>query len=260
MKLRAVILDWAGTTVDFGCLAPVVVLEEIFARAGVPLKREEARHAMGTPKKDQIRAISRLPRVAEAWRAAHGASPVERDVEELYASFIPAQIDCIERHSSVIRGVPEAVAQMRARGLSIGSTTGYTREMLDRILPVAAVGGYAPDFTITPDEAGGGRPAPWMCFELMRRMNVYPPRACVKIGDTAVDIEEGRNAGMWTIGITATGNEVGLTEAEFNAIPASERARRTAQAEMVLLEAGADFIAASVLDAVRYLDEIDQRV
>src|SRR6266545_428692 len=107
--IKAVIFDWAGTTVDYGCQAPVVVLGTIFAQAGVPLRPSEQRHAMGLPKKDQIREISRLTRVAEVWKSVHGASPAEPDIDRLYAEFIPAQLSSIEQYSDVIGGVCEVV-------------------------------------------------------------------------------------------------------------------------------------------------------
>jgi phosphonoacetaldehyde hydrolase len=219
MKIRAVIFDWAGTVVDYGCQAPVVVLEQIFAKRGVQLEPSESRHAMGLLKRDQIRQILRLPRVAMAWRKANGLEPDEHDVHALFESFIPLQADCIEEYSDVIEGVPELVEKLRSAGVRIGSTTGYTRPMLSRLLAKAARQGYAPDSIVTPDETSGGRPAPWMMFENMRRLGVYPPSACVKVGDTPSDIQEGLNAGVITIGVSDSSSEASLH--------GSERARAT---------------------------------
>jgi phosphonoacetaldehyde hydrolase len=208
MKPKAVIFDWAGTVVDYGCQAPVVVLDRIFAAAGVPLEGTESRHAMGLLKKDQIREICRLPRVASAWQAKFGAPPDEAAIERLFADFVPTQLACIEEYSNVIEGVPAIVASLRGKGARIGGTTGYTRPMLDLVIPKAQAQGYAPDFAITPTETAGlGRPLPWMIFEVMRRLDVYPPAAVVKVGDTPSDMQEARNAGVWAIGVVASSNE-----------------------------------------------------
>jgi phosphonoacetaldehyde hydrolase len=201
MRIRAVIFDWAGTVVDFGCHAPVVVLKEIFARRGVELSPEESRHAMGLLKIDQIRAILQLPGVRRTWLAEHGREPEEGDARELFDSFIPLQMDCIEAYSDVIPGVPELVENLRSAGIKIGSTTGYTRPMLDRLLPKAASQGYAPDCIVTPDQVGKGRPHPWMIFENLRCLDVYPPGACVKVGDTECDMQEALNAGLIAVGV-----------------------------------------------------------
>ena len=241
--LKAVIFDWAGTTVDFGCEAPPAVLKRIFAEVGVPLEPIESRHAMGLLKKDQIRAICGLPRVSTAWREVHGAEPVERDVARLFQSFIPMQLECVEQYSDVIAGVPEVVARLRAKGIGIGSTTGYTRAMLDLVVAKAARQGYAPDCHLTPDETDGiGRPAPWMIFECLRRLNVYPPSHCVKVGDTPSDMEEGRNAGLKTIGVVKSGNEAAAHGED-------EAARR-------LLHAGADILVATAADLEPALDTL----
>lgn len=210
MKIRAVVFDWAGTVVDYGCNAPPAALHRIFALRGVELRPAEARHAMGLLKADQIREIARLERVRQAWRGANGADPDEQDVQDLFQKFIPLQMEVIEEHSTVIAGVPELVDNLRCAGIRIGSTTGYTRAMLDRILPAAAKQGYAPDCIVTPDEVGAGRPKPWMIFENLKRLDVYPPSACIKIGDTVSDVDEAINAGLIPWGVSDSSNEAVL--------------------------------------------------
>lgn len=258
--LKAVILDWAGTVVDFGCHAPVTILQELFSNHGVPISTEEARRAMGLLKKDHIRSILVLPRVSETWAIRHGARPGEKQVEILFAEFTPMQIATLAEYSDVIEGVPEAVAAIRERGLAIGSTTGYTRPMLDVILPRAAAQGYVPDASVTPDEAGGGRPAPWMCWRNLQQLMVFPPASCVKIGDTPSDMEEGVNAGMWTIGIVDSGNEIGLRPAEWSALSRDSRDHRRAQARHRLQKAGAHYVANTLGEAVVLMDRLEQRL
>ncbi|MBY0507610.1 MAG: phosphonoacetaldehyde hydrolase [Bryobacteraceae bacterium] len=256
MKLRAAIFDWAGTTVDYGCFAPVRVLEEVFAAAGVPITAAEARASMGLAKHDHIRSIVREPRVAEAWRKKHGVAPGDAEAVRLYEHFVPLQSARVAGDSAVIPGAAAVVARLRDRGLRIGSSTGYTRAMLDLVLPGAAAAGYAPDTSVTPEEAGGGRPAPWMLFENLRRLGVYPPRACVKIGDTVSDMEEGVNAGMWTVGVVDSGNEIGLTPAGFAALSEAERAAVRAPAAERLRAAGADFIVQDLSELEAVLEQL----
>jgi phosphonoacetaldehyde hydrolase len=258
--LQAVILDWAGTTVDFGSLAPVAALQRVFETSGVPVTVAEVREHMGTLKKDQIRSICAGNRVATAWTARHGHAPAESDVERLFAEFLPQQSDILAEFSAPIPGVPETVDAWRAEGLRIGSTTGYTRALLDVVLPAASAQGYSPDASVTPDEVGGGRPKPFMCYRNAILLGAYPLWHCVKIGDTPSDIAEGLNAGMWTIGITATGNEVGLSQAEWDALPAEERCQREKEAAGRLTGAGAHFTAPSLAACGGILEEIERRL
>lgn len=254
------ILDWAGTAIDFGSLAPVAALQRVFATAGVPITIAEAREHMGVLKKDQIRSICALPRVSAAWAAGYGNPPGEGDVERLFTEFLPRQSEILAQYSQPIPGVVDTIAAWKRDGLRIGSTTGYTRALMDVVMPVAAAAGYAPDASVTPDEVGEGRPKPFMCYRNAILLGVFPLWHCVKIGDTASDMAEGRNAGMWTIGISATGNEIGLSREEWEALPPEVQVERERRAAERLIAAGAHFTATSLAACSAILAEIDRRL
>ncbi len=258
--LRAVILDWAGTTVDHGSLAPVEALRGVFAENRVEITPAEAREHMGVLKKDHIRSILSIDRVAREWMRMHGQTPAETDVERLFTEFLPKQAEILTRFSEPIDGVCEATARWKRDGLRIGSTTGYTRALLDIVSAAAARHGFSPEVSVTPDETGAGRPAPFMCYRNAIELQVYPLWACVKIGDTPSDIAEGQNAGMWTIGITRTGNEVGLSKVELDALSQADRAEVERRARGRLRVAGAHYIAESVAECDPLLLEIDRRM
>lgn len=259
-KLQAVIFDWAGTTVDHGSLAPVRALTQVFAAHGLAISDEQARRDMGLLKKDHIERILRSPEVTERWAQLHKRCPSPEDLDRLFAEFAPLQMQCLAEHSRLISGAAEVTARLRARGLKIGSTTGYTRSMLDLLAELAAEHGYAPDISLSPDDVGGGRPKPWMCYRLGLEFRLPSSAACVKIGDTPVDIAEGRNAGMWTIGVSATGNEVGLSEEDLAALSDDDRARRLTHARANLLAAGAHYVVDGVAQCEGTLDEIERRL
>jgi phosphonoacetaldehyde hydrolase len=258
--IRAVILDWAGTTVDHGSLAPVRVLQEVFAARGVPISEEEARRDMGVLKKDHIRKILFAPDISARWSKSAGRQPTEADVESLFAKFIPLQLECLPKYSTVIDGVAETVARLRKRGIKIGSTTGYTRAMLDLVREAASKQGYAPDCAVAPDDVGAGRPHPWMIFANAIRMQVEPLESIVKIGDTAVDIEEGLRAGVWTIGVARTGNMVGLSADELAAPAPADKTARVENARRQLAAAGAHEVIDAVAECERALDAIEVRM
>src|SRR5215472_14651670 len=127
--LKAVLLDWAGTTMDYGCLAPAVVFIEVFKRQGVEITIEEARAPMGTHKKVHIHQISKIDRVSKRWEQTHHHKPNEDDVEAMFREFVPLQLECLAHYADLIPGTLETVADCRRRGFKIGSTTGYTGEM-----------------------------------------------------------------------------------------------------------------------------------
>jgi phosphonoacetaldehyde hydrolase len=247
-RLNMIVLDWAGTTVDYGSIAPVKTLTELFARAGMPIIESEARRDMGLPKKDHIRNIL---------LARNGN---EDGLDELYRDFIPLQFACLADYSTVIPGVPEAVERFRQRDLKIGSTTGYTRAMLDILVEQSAQAGYRADCSLTPEDAGAGRPHPFMMYSLAIRLQTYPMAEVVKVGDTPVDILEGLNAGAWSVGVAKTGNMIGLSQQAFEALPLPEQAHRLQHARTQLAEAGAHYVVDSVAELDRVLDDINERL
>lgn len=258
--LKAVILDWAGTTVDYGSCAPAMAFVEVFERHGVPISVDEARSPMGKPKWNHIQAILRLTPVAQRWEQVHGAPPGEADVESLYRDFIPLQVSALAEHAALIPGTLEAVQAFRRMGLKIGTTTGYTREMMDVLVPLATAQGYHPDSVVHGSDVPAGRPAPWMALLSAMEMGVYPMEAIVKVGDTLPDIEEGLNAGMWTVGVALTGNEIGLQEAVVRQLPPAVLQERLEQAYQRLHRAGAHAVVDGIWEVPGALESIADRL
>jgi len=254
------VLDWAGTTVDFGSLAPARTLQKLFAGSGITLTESETRQHMGLPKKEHIRGILSMAQVGNAWLELRGRIPGNADVDELYSEFIPLQISCLAEYSGLIPGVVEAIQSFRQRGLKIGSTTGYTRAMLDLLVEKSAKDGYSPDCSLTPEEVGAGRPFPFMMYESAVRLQIYPLAAIAKIGDTSADIQEGLNAGAWSIGVAGTGNKIGLSLEEFLALSEAEKESRLTDARSELRDAGAHYVVDTLAEVHAVLDDIDTRL
>lgn len=259
-RLKALVLDWAGTTVDFGSLAPARTMERLFSTRQIALSGAEARQHMGLPKKEHIRGILSIPRVVDTWRETHGDEPNDATIDEMYAQFIPLQFSCLADYSAVIPGVPAMMEDFRRRGLKIGSTTGYTRAMLDLLIATSASAGYAPDCSLTPEEVGAGRPHPFMMYACAIRLQIYPMASMAKIGDTPADIHEGLNAGAWSIGVAGTGNMIGLSRDDFHSLPQAERESRLVQARAELQQAGAHYVVDSLAEVGPILDDIDARL
>ena len=258
--IKAVVLDWAGTTVDYGSIAPAVVFVEAFKHAGVDISMAEARGPMGMSKKDHIRAIMHMPRVMSAWTDAHGRAPRDEDVERVYAQFTAMQMRVLTQYADLIPGTMEAMLYFRSRDIRVGSCSGYTRAMMDVLVPAAAQLGFRPDTVVAGDEVPAGRPAPWMALENAKLLGVYPMEAIVKIGDTIADVEEGLNAGMWTIGLAKTGNVMGLSLAELEDMPEAEVRSRLDAANGVLASAGAHYVVDGIGDVPPVVEEIERRL
>lgn len=258
--IKAVLLDWAGTTMDFGCMAPAVVFVEVFKRQGVPITMEEARVPMGAHKRVHIKRITELDSVRRRWQEKHGRLPTDADVDAMFTEFVPLQVECLSDYSKLIPGTLPIIAKLRNRGYKIGSTTGYTTEMMKVNLADAAKQGYKPDSTVCASDVPAGRPYPFMCLQNAINLAVSPVEACVKIDDTRPGVEEGLNAGMWTIGLAISGNEIGMPLKEWKKLPKAEQERLREAAYTRMYQSGAHYVVDSIADIMPCIDDIEARL
>jgi len=259
-NIKAVIFDWAGTIIDYGCIAPTQVFIEVFSKRDIFISMEEARGPMGLAKKDHVRELCKLDTVQKQWMSEYGRIPSENDVDVIYEDLEPALAKLVANYCEPIPGAVELINSLKEQGIKVGSTTGYVAGMMNTILPIVTVYGLVPDAVVNSSEVPAGRPAPWMIYRNCEKMNVFPLYQTVKIGDTVADMQEGINAGMWTIGLTKSGNEIGLSQAEVEKADPIWLAEKIAFAGKKLLNAGADYVAEGVWDCWQILEEIDSRI
>jgi phosphonoacetaldehyde hydrolase len=189
--VRLVVFDWAGTTVDYGSFAPVAAFMQAIRANGVELTPEETRGPMGLHKRDHIRALFQLESVRTQWQSSHNSNWIEDDVDAIYNSFMPIQIEKAQELADLIPGVRDCFEALKERGILIGTSTGYPRSVAQPVIEAAAKQGYRPDSNVCADEVPQARLAPWMIFRNMEQLGVSPPSAVLKVGDTVPDIHAG---------------------------------------------------------------------
>ena len=245
---EAIFFDWAGTTIDFGSCAPASVFMEIFRQRGVEIAVAEAREPMGLAKRAHIEAITRMPRVCEQWMATHGQAPNDGDVQAMYDDFLPLQKEALARGSELIPGTAKVVDDCRSLGIKIGSSTGYTRELMDVVAPLAAQAGYQPDAIVCSDEVPTGRPAADMNLRLAELLGVQDMTRVLVVDDTVVGIEAGLATNSPTLAFTDSGNAMGLTYAEWSQLDESQRSAKRSPIESMFREAGAAYTLPTISD------------
>jgi phosphonoacetaldehyde hydrolase len=260
MHLKAIIFDWAGTVVDFGCLCPVGAFQAAFQEKGIALSAEDIRQFMGIHKREHILAILSLPAVVAGWQVMHGRSPDAQDVDSLYHLAERRMLETVAESATLTPGVADVLALAQKQSLKIGSTTGYTSPLMERLVPAAAERGYAPEFWIASDQVPQGRPWPWMIFKNMERLRVCPPSAVVKVGDTVADVDEANHAGVWSVSVVESSSLVGKSEADLAALPEKERHRITQRAAKKLADAGAHFVIKNLSELAATIEQIEKRL
>ncbi|MDP9901790.1 phosphonoacetaldehyde hydrolase [Variovorax ginsengisoli] len=259
-RLSAVVFDWAGTILDFGSCAPMGAFVRLFEKFGIALTIDEARGPMGMAKWDHIHALGQLPRIAAQWQQRYGKPLTSADVDHLYEVFTPMNAAVVADFAAFIPGAVQVVDALRARGLKIGSTTGYNRPIMDIVTPIAAAGGYVPDNLVCAGDLAAGRPSPLMMYRTFADLGVWPPSGVVKVDDTGVGIEEGLHAGTWTVGLAVSGNAVGLPLAQWQALSTERQDALRQAATEKLLASGAHYVIDSVADLLPVIDAIEARL
>ena len=261
-KIEAVVLDWAGTVVDFGSWAPTSIFVEAFKQAyDFDVSLKEARVPMGLGKWDHIKTLGQLPEVASRWQEKFGKPMEDKDVDDIYKTFMPLQKAKVAAFSDPIPGVLDALGVLRERGIKIGSCTGYPREVMDILIPAAEARGYKPDAVVASDDlAAGARPGPWMALQNVIELGVNNVSCCVKVDDSAPGIIEGLRAGMWTVGLSLSGNEAGMTLEEFQNASEATKAKKRRIAEGKLNTAGAHYVIDTIADLPKVITKMEQRL
>ncbi|MBS0474032.1 MAG: phosphonoacetaldehyde hydrolase [Proteobacteria bacterium] len=261
-QLEAVIFDWAGTIVDFGSFAPTQIFVDAFKTAyGFDLSLAEARGPMGLGKWQHIEALGHDPVVGARWQARFGKPMGEADIRHIYETFIPLQVERVGLHSALIPGALQVVQGLRRQGLKIGSTTGYPRQVMERLTALAAEKGYTPDCTVCADDLeAGARPGPWMALDCVRQLRIGAVSHCVKVDDTLPGIAEGLNAGMWTVGLALSGSPAGWTLEEYQAADEAARATVRERVGAEFRAAGAHFVIDTVADLPAVVEDIEHRL
>jgi phosphonatase-like hydrolase len=198
--IELVVFDIAGTTVrDKGSVADAFIAA--FHDFGIGMPAEEVKKVMGYRKMDAIALL--LGKFA----------PAHKDDEELidriHTRFIDTMI-AFYRDDQDLAAFPHAerlFSTLHERGIKIALNTGFTRSITDAILHRLRWDERSSliDQTICSDEVPLGRPHPDMIKTLVRDLEISSVSHVLKVGDTEVDVEEGRNAGCGVVVSVTTG-------------------------------------------------------
>lgn len=260
--VEAVIFDWAGTIVDFGSFAPTTIFVEAFkTEYDFDISLAEARVPMGLGKWDHIQAVGKLESVKQRWFKQFGQAMVNKDIDLIYERFIPLQKAKVVDHVTPILNAVNVVNNLKKQGVKIGSCTGYPRAVMDILIPAAAKYGYQPDCVVATDDLPhGGRPAPHMLLKNVIELGIGNVANCIKVDDSTPGIDEGHNAGMWTVGLLLSGNEAGLTAQQFQDATPEILDNARNKARQVMQKSNPHFLIDTIDDLPAIVTEIEQRL
>ncbi|MFC6322850.1 phosphonoacetaldehyde hydrolase [Companilactobacillus baiquanensis] len=262
--IKAVVFDWAGTTVDYGSLAPVIAFKAAFSDAGIEINDQEIRRDMGITKWDHIGKLLKMPDIFQQWEKEYNRLPDFQDRRRLYEDFQSSLLFYVKDSTSLKPATLDAFNYLKDQGIRVATTTGYTPEMMQLVKDSAFKLGYQPELVLTSDDVDGdGRPSPRMIQKIMNEFGLSDPKELVKIGDTIVDIEEGKNAGVNTIGIVEGSSLMGLSEKEFNSLFDEEKESIRQRVVNEFAKVNADIIInnlSELPDAIKFLNQSEEKI
>ena len=262
--VEACILDWSGTVSDKYVIAPAIAFQQVFSDYGIEVSMEEARVPMGLRKDLHIKKmLLGNNRISEMWNAKYGYTPTLHDVGKLFEDFVPIQLHALHEHATLLPDVNQTIQYLRVgMGIKVGSTTGFTREMVEVLETAANKQGAYFDTTVAGDEvSNGARPAPHMVYKNMDNLGIDSPVGVVKVDDTVGGIGEGLSAGCWTVGVSRFSNYMDIDslehERELTHIELDDRNQKT---RVILAEAGAHYVIDTVNELPRVINDINNKL
>ena len=261
-KVKGMILDWSGTTADAYVLAPAVVFFEVFEKHGVEISMEEARGPMGLRKDLHIKALTEVPEIRERWKQIKGKDPDQGDVDAMFDDFVPMQLDCLRKYTTLLPGIADVVGRLQKQGIKIGSTTGFVRSMVDILEEDAKKQGYVPDASVAGDEVEhGARPKPFMVYKNLDLMDVHPIQSVVKVDDTVSGVGEALEAGCWGVGVARYSNYMNVNSLEeADTLSDDEIQVRLEKTREILRQSGAHYVIDSLTDIEPVIEDINERL
>ena len=199
-NIQVVVFDMAGTTVrDTGSIA--IAFIEAFKKYGYEVNNEEVNRFMGFRKKEAIRMLlEKFDNVQ--------FEELDETVEKIHTAFLDNMISFYKADQELqpLPNAEEVFSLLRQRGIKVALNTGFTRSITDTILKKLNWDNSDKiDFVIASDEVPNGRPHPFMIQTIMRALNIDDPKYVAKVGDTEVDVWEGRIAGCGLVASVTTG-------------------------------------------------------
>jgi phosphonatase-like hydrolase len=198
MTIQLAVFDMAGTTVDERNVVYRSVQQAINEAGFEATLPQVLLHAAGKEKRQAIR---------DTLAALHGQTPADSTVQPIFEHFQRILDEAYQRETFTPQpGATDLFAYLKAKNIRVALNTGYARPVAERLVAqMGWAGSPLLDLVVTADDVPQGRPAPDMIHFAMRQLGIGDAAAVLKVGDSIVDIEEGKNAGCGLVFGISTG-------------------------------------------------------
>jgi len=245
--IRACIFDLGGTIVDKYSLSPFISFKQAFNQKKIMINNHLIYKDMGMEKKEHIKLILQNKKVSEKWNNLYNDYPSFKDVSELYQLFNQNQeINC--KNIDILPETPKCINYLQMNTIKTGTTTGFSKEnafhiknllesndiQLDSYVSSTCLSNHNGEFFT--------RPNPGMIFQNLVNMNIDNSSNVIKVDDTNVGIEEGKNAGCITVGVARWSTYMKVLPKDVSTITDEEVNERLKESRKFLNQSNPDYI------------------
>ena len=153
--------------------------------------------------------------VKSKWFEKYKSSIKKKEFENLCLEFDKLLPIIVKKNLNIIPNVQKIFRILQKNNIKIGATTGYPKRVTEIILNFLENKKIHLDNCVSEDEVSKSRPEPDMCIKNLKRFKINDPKNCIKIDDSISGILEGKNSGMFTIGLVSTGIQMGLKKSDY---------------------------------------------
>lgn len=213
-----VIFDWLGTLSNECSIWAAKNFQDAFKHLGLNVTMEEARGPMGLKKQEHAEILLfKTPRILEQFRKVYNRNPNGQDIARLLKLYEGGDVS---GYDQLLPGLVSTQHFIKyVLGFKMGMTTGFDRVVANKFIHPALQQGLLLDSSATSDEVKRGRPFPDGIVKNLRELGLatgieHAAKTLIKVDDTCVGIEEGRQAGAWTVGVYGTGSYMNVNSLE----------------------------------------------
>jgi phosphonatase-like hydrolase len=188
-ETKLVVFDLAGTVIEDAGQVPAAFTAAL-RNYGIEITSDSIREVRGASKREVIqRFVERQPGVSKA--------DVLARTEEIYNSFRGTLAGMYEKDGvREIAGATEVFTWLQKRGVRVALNTGFDRTITNLLLNSMKWDGNLINAVVCVDDVAQGRPAPYLIFRAMEISAVTSVHQVANVGDTALDLQAGQNAGV----------------------------------------------------------------
>ena len=262
-KLRGCIFDWSGTLIDKYSIAPVRSLIDTFRDFKIDVTGDDVRSAMGIRKDEHIKDILNKEHVKSQWMKLYKVPPTNTNFEELNLHYQMKQLDTISEYTEIIPGVRSQLLYFKNnRRLLFGGTTGFYNNITEKIKEDIRKQGLILDAFVSGDDVkNGSRPNPFMLFRCMELLGISNVRSVLKVDDTIAGVQEGLNAGVWTVGVARYSNYMNIHSLDdLEKIDINDYNERVRYSYQKLLHSGAHYVINDLSELDNVIRDINSRL